>query len=193
MLYQELISNPKLSPDAAVAKARLAAKFAGQELSAKADEALSTAVEYRVGAESINQENAVARYIAVTSESSLYPLPPFDDEKRHRAGVIDAWIDFAATAVQLQLRKILAAASKQVGNRSLCLPPQSFAAAVATCHLEVPAQRCLPSCAGGRPGASAVRQKPGGTGQPPARVHLPDRACAHPGRHHTLLRLEARL
>ena len=113
---QELFSNPKLSPVAAVAKARLAAKFAGQELSAKADEALSTAIDYRLGAESINQENAVARYIAVSSESGLYPLPPFDDEKRHLAGVIDAWIDFAATAVQLRMRAILGATTKQVSG-----------------------------------------------------------------------------
>ena len=115
---QEVLENPKLSLGTAAAKARLAAKLGGGELAVRADEGLSTAVEFRASgnAEGLTQENAVARYIAVASESGLYPLPPYDPAKRHLAGQIDAWIDFAALTVQLRLRKVLAAASKQVGG-----------------------------------------------------------------------------
>jgi hypothetical protein len=117
MSPQELLENPKLSLGTAAAKARLAARLGGGELAVKADDSLRTAVEFRTaGGKALSQENAVARFIAVATQSGLYPLPPFDDEKRCRAGQIDAWIDFAALSVQLRLRKILGAPSAQVGG-----------------------------------------------------------------------------
>jgi hypothetical protein len=112
---QELSYNPKIVSRAAVAKAQVAARSGGSDLQAKADEGLATGFELRNSSGTITQPNAAAKYVAATTESGLYPSPPFDSSKRQLAGVIDAWIDFAATEVQLRLREVTAAVSKAVG------------------------------------------------------------------------------
>ncbi|CAL8472084.1 g11626 [Coccomyxa elongata] len=109
----ELYHNPKSESAAATAKAHIAAKYGGMELLLKADETLNGSVELRASTGSLNQANAIARFIAITTSSGLYPLPPYSSEKRQLAGTIDAWIDFSTAEALRILQQVRSASSQQ--------------------------------------------------------------------------------
>lgn len=86
------------------------------ELPVKADETLKGSVELRASTGSLNQANAIARFIAITTSSGLYPLPPYSSEKRQLAGTIDAWIDFSTAEALRILQQVRSASSQQVST-----------------------------------------------------------------------------
>ena len=70
---------------------------------------------------SLQGENAVARYIAVAAEASLYPACPFEEQSRHSAAQVDSWVEFSANEIQRRLQLLFAAPSQEVESwRSAC-------------------------------------------------------------------------
>ena len=112
--------GPERVKDFGVAKAQVAAKFAGLSLEAKSDSAAGHAVELRTPEGSLQGENAVARYIAVAAEASLYPACPCGEQSRHLAAQVDSWVEFSASEIQRRLQLLFAAPS-QVGIFAPCM------------------------------------------------------------------------
>ena len=113
--------GPEHAKDHGVAKAQVAAKFAGLSLEAKSDSAAGHAVELKTPEGSLQGENAVARYIAVAAEASLYPACPFEEQSRHSAAQVDSWVEFSANEIQRRLQLLFAAPSQEVGIFAPCM------------------------------------------------------------------------
>ena len=117
---QELVCNPGRVKDRGLAKAQVAAKIAGLSLEARSDSAAGHAVELRTPEGSLQGENAVAKFIAIAAEASLYPACPFEEQSRHAAAQIDSWVEFSASEIQRRIQILFAAASQEVGISALC-------------------------------------------------------------------------
>ncbi len=97
LALQELVHDGSPASRTAVAKARVAAAFAGQDLSARVADGLDASPVLHAGDLSLSGGNAIARRLAASAAGRLYPRAPFDDASRQLAAEIDAWMDYVPT------------------------------------------------------------------------------------------------